>query len=134
MKNLKTFETFKEVSNIEVNESIKFGSYYFNKDAFDGYKVPKKGETFYAVITHNTVEINKSLMYLRAEDDHIVGAGFRPKVLWVYEDEATAKAKYKSEVKEGGDGPNLSFSLGSIKADGHRVAYEEIEGVRKKLK
>ena len=55
MKNTKTFGEF---TNSLVNEKIKFGSYYFSKYAFDGFDLPGKGETHFALILHNTVEVN----------------------------------------------------------------------------
>ena len=126
MKNIKTFETF---TNNLVNEKIKLGSYFFNKYAFDGFDLPAKGETSFALILHNTVEVNGEQMYLRSQNDHNVGAGFRPKVVAVAEEEA-----YKTQSKSGGEGANLSISYGSFIVKGQNCSYTEIDGILKKLK
>jgi|TARA_B110000908_G_C10162920_1_gene406963 hypothetical protein len=131
MKNIKTFETF---TNNLVNEKIKLGSYFFNKYAFDGFDLPAKGETSFALILHNTVEVNGEQMYLRSQNDHNVGAGFRPKVVAVAEDQASIEEAYKTQSKSGGEGANLSISYGSFIVKGQNCSYTEIDGILKKLK
>jgi len=131
MKNIKTFETF---TNNLVNEKIKFGSYFFNKYAFDGFDLPAKGETGFALILHNTVEVNGEQMYLRSQNDNNVGAGFRPKVVAVAEDQASIEEAYKTQSKTGGEGANLSISYGSFIVKGQNCSYTEIDGILKKLK
>ena len=155
MKNTKTFGEF---TNSLVNEKIKFGSYYFSKYAFDGFDLPGKGETHFALtstvlcsinakwvlpgkgethfalILHNTVEVNGEQMHLRSLDDHNVGAGFRPKVVAVAEDQASIEEAYKTQVKTGGEGANLSISYGSFIVKGANCSYTEIDGILKKLK
>ena len=131
MKNTKTFGEF---TNSLVNEKIKFGSYYFRKYAFDGFDLPGKGETHFALILHNTVEVNGEQMHLRSLDDHNVGAGFRPKVVAVAEDQASIEEAYKTQVKTGGEGANLSISYGSFIVKGANCSYTEIDGILKKLK
>jgi hypothetical protein len=131
MKNIKTFEAF---ANNLVNEKIKLGSYFFSKYAFDGFDLPAKGETSFALILHNTVEVNGEQMYLRSQNDNNVGAGFRPKVVAVAEDQASIEEAYKTQVKTGGEGANLSISYGSFVVKGQNCAYTEIDGILKKLK
>lgn len=129
MKYLKTFESFLNPgSENAVYEKIKFGYYYFNKGHFDGFDLPAKGETAYALIAHNTVEVNKQPMHLRSEGDMNIGAGFRPEVLAVAEDEASIKAAYDTQLKVGGIGANLSFSYGTITVKGNNVPFTEIGG------
>lgn len=128
MKHLKTLESFNTKNEAVVNEKIKFGSYYFNKGAFDGFDLPAKGETGYVLISHNTVTINKESIYLRADGDMNVGAGFRPLVLATAEDQASIEEAYKTQLKIGGTGANLSFSYGTIITKGQNVSYTEIDG------
>lgn len=129
MKHLKNFESFLNPgSENAVYEKIKFGSYYFNKGQFSEFDLPAKGETAYALIAHNTVEVNKQSMHLRSEGDMNIGAGFRPKVLAVAEDEASIKAAYDTQLKVGGTGANLSFSYGTITVKGNNVPFTEIDG------
>ena len=131
MKSIQTFEAF--THNV-VNEKIALGSYYFSRYAFDGFDLPAKGETSYALVIHNTVEVNGESMYLRSKNDHNVGAGFRPKVVAVAEDQDSIEAAYKTHVKIGGEGANLSISYGSFNIKGQNCAYTEIDGITKKLK
>jgi hypothetical protein len=131
MKSIQTFEAF--THNV-VNEKITLGSYYFSRYAFDGFDLPAKGETSYALVIHNTVEVNGESMYLRSKNDHNVGAGFRPKVVAVAEDQDSIEAAYKTHVKTGGEGANLSISYGSFNVKGQNCAYTEIDGITKKLK
>jgi len=134
MKHLKSIESFSvtESSNTEINESIE--SYYFNKSNFKGFDLPGKGETLYAVISHNKVEINKEQIHLKLQSDNVIGSSFKPVVLFVLKDEASAKSAYDLEVKKGGSGANLSFSFGTIGSKGSNVPYEQIEGIIKTLK
>lgn len=128
MKHLKTLESFNSTNSEILTEKIKLGSYYFNKGQFDGFDLPAKGETTYALISHNTVEINKESVYLRSDGDTNIGAGFRPVVLAVAEDQASIKAAYDTQLKVGGTGANLSFSYGTIITKGSNVSYTEIDG------
>jgi len=129
MKNLKTFESFISTgSESKVYEKIKFGSFWFSKGQFDGFDLPAKGETAYALIVHNTVEVNKQPMYLKSEGDMNMGATFRGNVLAVAEDEASIKAAYDTQLKVGGTGVNLSFSYGTITIKGNNVPFTEIDG------
>ena len=55
MNNIKTFEGFREDGYKPVNESIPFGSYYYNdRTSFGehGDNLPEKGETKYLVFAH----------------------------------------------------------------------------------
>jgi hypothetical protein len=131
MKSIKTFEAF--THNI-VNEKMTFGSYYFSTYAFDGFDLPAKGETGYALVIHNAVEVNGEEMHLRSKSDHNVGSGFRPKVVAVAKDQESIAEAYKTQVKTGGEGANLSISYGSFTVKGANCAYEEIDGITKKLK
>ena len=128
MKHLKTLESFNSMDSGFLTEKIKLGSYYFNQSAFNGFDLPSKGETTYALISHNEAEINKERVSLRAQNDHNVGAGFRPTVLAVAEDQASIEAAYKTQLKIGGIGVNLSFSYGTITTKGSNVSYTEIDG------
>lgn len=131
MNNIQSFETF---TNSTIDEKINFGSYYFSTSSFDGFDLPGKGETSYALILHNTVEVNGTQMYLRSQDDHNVGAGFRPRVVAVAADQASIEEAYKTQVKTGGEGANLSISYGSFTVKGANCSYTEIDGILKKLK
>ena len=132
--NMKSIQTFEAFTNNIVTEKLTFGSYYFSKYAFDGFDLPAKGETGYALVIHNTVEVNGEEMHLRSKSDHNVGAGFRPKVVAVAEDQESIAEAYKTQVKTGGEGANLSISYGSFTVKGANCAYEEIDGITKKLK
>ena len=127
-------DKFVYVNESQVNEKIALGSYYFSKYTFDGFDLPAKGETSFALVLHNTVEVNGESMYLRSKNDHNVGAGFRPKVVAVAEDQASIEEAYKTHVKTGGEGANLSISYGSFIVKGQNCAYTEIDGTTKKLK
>ena len=131
MKSIKTFEAF---THNMINEKIALGSYYFNKFAFDGFDLPAKGETSFALVMHNTVEVNGETMYLRSKNDHNIGAGFRPIVIAVAADQASIEEAYKTQTKSGGSGANLSISYGSFSVKGQNCAYTEIDGILKKLK
>jgi hypothetical protein len=128
MKHLKTLESFNSMDSGFLTEKIKLGSYYFNQSAFNGLDLPAKGETAYALISHNEAEINKERVSLRAQNDSNIGAGFRPTVLAVAEDQASIEEAYKTQLKIGGTGVNLSFSYGTIIAKGQNVSYTEIDG------
>jgi hypothetical protein len=130
MKHLNTFENF----NNSLNESISFGSYYFNKRAFDGFALPAKDQTTYAVIAHNTVKFNNEDMYLKLKSDNTMGAGFRPIVISCCEDEASCLEAYNTAVKTGSQGANVSFSYGTITPKGSNIVYQEIDGITKELK
>jgi len=116
----------------ELNES--FESYYFHKDAFRGYTTISKGETQYAVITHNKITLNKQNMTLKDENDYSIGAAFKPKAVSVFKEESDAKTEYDKAVKKGGSGANLSFSYGTITNAGANTSYVQIEGMMAALK
>ena len=131
--NITSFKSFTNNVN-ELNEKMTFGSYYFSKYAFDGFELPAKGVTSYALVLHNSVEVNGEEMHLRSKNDHNVGAGFRPKVVAVAEDQDSIAEAYKTQVKAGGEGANLSISYGSFTVKGANCSYTEIDGILKKLK
>ena len=118
-----------------VNESIQYGSYYFPKAAVSSDMQPAKGETKYAVICHNTVQMGNNIMYLKAANSKI-GQNFEAHVLSVHDTEEEAFEAYKNAVKydEGMTASCVSYAYGTLASKGSNLPFDEIGGERKTIK
>jgi len=132
MNNIKQFEEFS--SSLDLNESIQYGSYYFPKGNVDSSLHPAKGETKYAVICHNTVEMGGKIMYLKASNN--IGQNFEAHILSVHDSEDEAFNAYKNAVKydEGKTSTCVSFAYGTLIVKGSNLPFNEIGGERMKIK
>lgn len=118
-----------------VNESIQYGSYYFPKAAVSSDMQPAKGETKYAVICHNTVQMGNNIMYLKAASSKI-GQNFEAHVLSVHDTEEEAYSAYVETVKyDGGKTAScVSYAYGTLTSKGSNLPFDEIGGERKTIK
>jgi len=127
MKHVKLFEQ-------HINESIQGGSYYFNKNAVNVPGVPARGEVKYAVIAHNMVDVEGTIMYLKLSPNTIL-ASFEPVVLSIHDTEADAVNAYTAAVK-GKSAANMnqiSFAYGKLEVKGSNLPFTEIDGIRATL-
>ena len=127
MKHVKLFEQ-------HINESIQGGSYYFNKNAVNVPGVPARGEVKYAVIAHNIVDVEGTIMYLKLSPNTIL-ASFEPVVLSIHDTEADAVNAYTAAVK-GKSAANMnqiSFAYGKLEVKGSNLPFTEIDGIRATL-
>jgi hypothetical protein len=127
MKHVKLFEQ-------HINESIQGGSYYFNKNAVNVPGVPARGEVKYAVIAHNMVDVEGTIMYLKLSPNTIL-ASFEPLVLSIHDTEADAVNAYTAAVK-GKSAANMnqiSFAYGKLEVKGSNLPFTEIDGIRATL-
>ena len=134
MKNIKTFESFREDGFKPVNESIPFGSYYFNSRTEFGEhsdSLPEKGETKYLVFAHNSADFNGQTIRLQGE----IRMGSATKnILGIFDDEAYAMAAYNTFTKKP-EGTFVSFSMGTLFAKSKfAFQYEETQGKLAKIK
>ena len=116
MKNIKTFEGFREEGYKPTNESIQFGSYYYNsRTAFGEFSdnLPEKGDTKYLVFAHNSVDFYGQR--IRLEAGHTLGGPNGKQHIGIFDDEASAAEAYKTAMKKP-DGVLLSFSMGTLYA------------------
>lgn len=131
MKNIKTFEGFRD----SVNESIQFGSYYFNtRTEFGEYidDLPEKGETKYLVFAHNQVDFYGQR--IRLEAGHTLGSAGTKQFIGIFDDEASATEAYKMAMKKP-EGVLLSFSMGTLYSKSKfSFQYEETQGKLAKIK
>ena len=131
MKKIKTFEDFRE----SVNESIQFGSYYYNsRTAFGEFSdnLPEKGDTKYLVFAHNEVDFYGQR--IRLEAGHTLGGPGSKKHIGIFDDEASATEAYKMAMKKP-EGVLLSFSMGTLFAKSKfAFQYEETQGKLAKIK
>jgi hypothetical protein len=127
MKHVKLFEQ-------HINESIQGGSYYFNKNAVNVPGVPARGEVKYAVIAHNMVDVEGTIMYLKLSPNTIL-ASFEPVVLSIHDTEADAVNAYTAAVKgKSAAGMNqISFAYGKLEVKGSNLPFTEIDGIRATL-
>jgi hypothetical protein len=127
MKHVKLFEQ-------HINESIQGGSYYFNKNAVNVPGVPARGEVKYAVIAHNMVDVEGTIMYLKLSPNTIL-ASFEPVVLSIHDTEADAVNAYTTAVKgKSAAGMNqISFAYGKLEVKGSNLPFTEIDGIRATL-
>lgn len=123
------------VEGLEINESLQYGSYYFSKSNVDSAMQPAKGETKYAVICHNTVEMGKNIMYLKGASSNI-GQNFEGHVMSAFNTEEEAVKAYEVALKAGkGMTPScVSFAYGTLTVKGSNLPFEEIDGKRKQIK
>jgi len=135
MKNIKTFEGFREDGYKPVDESIQFGSYYFNtRTEFGEYidDLPAKGETKYLVFAHNQVDFYGQR--IRLEAGHTLGSAGTKQYIGIFADEASAAEAYKTAMKKP-EGVLLSFSMGTLYAKSKfSFQYEETQGKLAKIK
>ena len=126
MRNVKTFESFRE----SVNESIQFGSYYYNdRTSFGehGDNLPEKGNTKYLVFAHNEVDFYGQRIRLE-------NGGSKKQYIGIFDDEAAAADAYKTAMKKP-DGIYVSFSMGTLFAKSKFSSqYEETQGKLAKIK
>ena len=123
-----------------MNESIQFGYYSFPKSSHmidnilpeGGWK---KGETKYAVICHNEVEMGRNIMFLKSKRSKM-GQNFEPHILSIHNSEDEAFKAFKDAVKydEGMTPSCVSFTYGTLSSKGSEYQFEEIGGQRKRLK
>jgi len=114
MKSLSSFKNFSESLNQAVNESVPFGSYYFNTRTEFGEhsdSLPEKGETKYLVMAHNSVDFNGQS--IRLQGGHTLGSATSKNILGIFEDEASATEAYNIAMKSP-EGTFVSFSLGTL--------------------
>lgn len=126
MKNIKTFEGFRD----SVNESIQFGSFYYNdRTSFGEHSdnLPEKGNTKYLVFAHNEVDFYGQRIRLE-------NGGSKKQYVGIFDDEAAAADAYKTAMKKP-DGVYVSFSMGTLFAKSKfSFQYEEKQGKLAKIK
>ena len=126
MRNVKTFEGFRE----SLNESIQFGSYYYNdRTSFGehGDNLPEKGNTKYLVFAHNEVDFYGQRIRLE-------NGGSKKQYIGIFDDEAAAADAYKTAMKKP-DGIYVSFSMGTLYAKSKfSFQYEETQGKLAKIR
>lgn len=135
MNNIKTFKGFTGSDYKSVNESIQFGSYYYNsRTEFGehGDNLPEKGETKYLVFAHNQVDFYGQR--IRLEAGHTLGSAGTKQYIGIFADEASATEAYQTAMKKP-DGVLLSFSMGTLHAKSKfSFQYEETQGKLAKIK
>jgi len=139
MVNIKTFESFTEneesISYFEVNESIPFGSYYFNSRSEFGEHIdslPEKGESKYLVLAHNSVDFNGQSV--RLEGGYKMGSATSKNIIGIFDDEASATDAYNTAMKKP-EGTFVSFSMGTLFAKSKfAFQYTETTGYQAKIK
>jgi len=135
MKNIKSFESFREEGYEPTNESIQFGSMYFNTRTWAGElsdNLPEKGDTKYLVFAHNSVDFYGQR--IRLEAGHTLGSAGSKQYIGIFDDEASAAEAYKTAMKKP-DGVLLSFSMGTLYAKSKfSFQYEETQGKLAKIK
>lgn len=135
MNNIKTFENFREDNYKPVNESIPFGSYYFNtRTEFGehGDNLPEKGETKYLVFAHNSADLDGQTIRLQSEIRF--GSTTSKRYIGIFEDEASAIDAYNTSMKKP-EGTFVSFSMGTLYAKSKfSFQYEETQGKLAKIK
>ena len=135
MNNIKKFEDFTKTDYKAVDESIQFGSYYYNsRTEFGehGDDLPAQGETKYLVFAHNQVDFYGQR--IRLEAGHTLGSAGSKQYIGIFDDEASAAEAYKTAMKKP-DGVLLSFSMGTLYAKSKfSFQYEETQGKLAKIK
>ena len=126
MKNVKTFEGFRE----SLNESIQFGYYHYStRTAFGehGDNLPEKGNTKYLVFAHNEVDFYGQRIRLDNGDT-------AKQYIGIFDDEATATEAYNTAMKKP-DGIYRSFSMGTLFAKSKfSFQYDETQGKLAKIR
>lgn len=123
-----------------LDESLKLGSYYFPKSSHmidsilpeGGWK---RGETKYAVICHNTVQVGKNIMYLKSDSSKI-GQNFETHIMSIHNTEEEAFQAFQDAVKydEGTTDSCVSFAYGTLTSKGGNMPFNEIGGERRRFK
>ena len=123
-----------------VNESLVRGFYQFSKSSQmiddilpeGGWKI---GETKYAVICHNTVQMGKNIMYLKPDNSKI-SQNFEAHILSIHNTEEEAFEAYKNAVKydEGMKDSCVSYAYGTLKSKGANYPFDQIGGERYQIK
>lgn len=136
MNNIQSFESFTEnVNTEEVNESIPFGSYYFNTRTEFGEhadNLPEKGATKYLLMAHNNVEFNGQSV--RLEGGHKMGSSTSKNIIGIFDDESAAGDAYNIAMKNP-EGTFISFSMGTLFAKSKfAFQYTETNGHQAKIK
>lgn len=136
MNNIESFESFTgNVKNEEVNESIPFGSYYFNTRTEFGEhadNLPEKGETKYLLMAHNNVDFNGQSVRLQGEIR--IGSSTSKNIIGIFDDEASAGDAYNIAMKNP-EGTFISFTMGTLFAKSKfAFQYTETNGHQAKIK
>ena len=135
MKRIQTFEDFRENGSKQVNESIPFGSYFYNdRTSFGEHadNLPEKGETKYLVFAHNSADLNGQT--IRLEGEVRFGSTTSKRHIGIFDDEADAMAAYNTASRKP-EGTFVSFSMGTLYAKSKfSFQYEETQGKLAKIK
>ena len=135
MKRIQTFEDFRENGSKQVNESIPFGSYFYNdRTSFGEHadNLPEKGETKYLVFAHNSADLNGQTIRLQGEVRF--GSTTSKRHIGIFDDEADAMAAYNTASRKP-EGTFVSFSMGTLYAKSKfSFQYEETQGKLAKIK
>jgi len=135
MKRIQTFEDFRENGSKPVNESIPFGSYFYNdRTSFGEHadNLPEKGETKYLVFAHNSADLNGQT--IRLEGEVRFGSTTSKRYIGIFDDEAYAMAAYNTASRKP-EGTFVSFSMGTLYAKSKfSFQYEETQGKLAKIK
>ena len=135
MNNIKSFEDFRQDGSKPVNESIPFGSYYYNdRTSFGEHadNLPEKGETKYLVFAHNSADLNGQT--IRLEGEVRFGSTTSKRYIGIFEDEASATDAYNTSMKKP-EGTFVSFSMGTLFAKSKfAFQYTETTGHQAKIK
>ena len=135
MKNIKTFESFREDGYKKVDESISFGTHYYNdRTSFGEFSddLPEKGETKYLVFAHNRADLDGQT--IRLEGETRFGSTTSKKYIGIFDDEAYAMAAYNTASRRP-EGTFVSFSMGTLYAKSKfSFQYEETQGKLAKIK
>lgn len=135
MKRIQTFKDFREDGSKPVNESIPFGSSFYNdRTSFGEYAddLPEKGETKYLVFAHNNADLNGQT--IRLEGEVRFGSTTSKRYIGIFDDEAYAMAAYNTASRKP-EGTFVSFSMGTLYAKSKfSFQYEETQGKLAKIK
>ncbi len=135
MKNIKTFESFRKDGYKKVDESISFGTHYYNdRTSFGEFSddLPEKGETKYLVFAHNRADLDGQT--IRLEGETRFGSTTSKKYIGIFDDEAYAMAAYNTASRKP-EGTFVSFSMGTLYAKSKfSFQYEETQGKLAKIK
>jgi hypothetical protein len=136
MNKIKSFESFtNDKVDKQLNESISFGSYYYNdRTSFGEFSddLPEKGESKYLVFAHNRADLNGQSV--RLEGEVKLGSSTSKKYIGIFDDEAYAMAAYNTASRKP-EGTFVSFSMGTLYAKSKfSFQYEETQGKLGKIK
>ena len=135
MKRIQTFKDFREDGSKPVNESIPFGSSFYNdRTSFEEHadNLPEKGETKYLVFAHNNADLNGQTIRLQGEVRF--GSTTSKRHIGIFDDEADAMAAYNTASRKP-EGTFVSFSMGTLYAKSKfSFQYEETQGKLAKIK